>query len=309
MTQSLSSLETCGSFWLSVASTIAWPTLLALASFLYINVTIVYNNISGGKIETSTIFGVLEQRNVAPALLIDKVSKGSIGGVCCGSTTTSASSSDFYRSESGAGSLLLLGNGYPVRNFNWSLNALDATNASVQLVRRLLKRAVQEEEKIAWSKIILSSIGFAFGLVGLLRDPKSIPTAFKTMFIRSAIPDIRVFLLFSTVASLLGFFCGAFAGLVSNAPSARQATGIVGPALNLLWTLLCLASFGVGCWQVNERRVAKETVWPMFIYWSPAAVQIAVDCCGFSPLAILAMAGVVSGIIGENKIACHGLRA
>ena len=302
---SFQSLEKCGSFWLSVAATIALPTLLALSAVFYVHVSVIYTHHSGGKVETSTIFGVIDQKSIAPGSL-DKPPSAGFSGACC-SSSTGTRVDDFYRgTEHGVGSFALLVGGYPVRNFNWALNSENATNAGVQLMRKLTKRAILEEESIGWSQIILSSIGFVFGLVGLLRDPTTIPLAFKAMFIPSTVPDIRVFLLGSTLASLLGFLGGAVAGLASHAPSAKEAANKVhNVALWFLWSLLCMASFGIGCWQINTRRVAKETVWPMFIYWAPAAMSVQVSCCGINAFPVFAMVGVALAIVAENKIACH----
>ena len=40
----------------------------------------------------------------------------------------------------------------------------------------------------------------------------------------------------------------------------------------------------------------------MFIYWTLATSLIGVNICGIDPLPLLAMAGVVLGIIGEDNI-------
>src|SRR6202044_973701 len=115
-------------------------------------------------------------------------------------------------------------------------------------------RPVLEEENISWSKIAISTFGFLFGLVGLLRDPSSLPAGVKAMFIAGVVPDIRVFLLANTVATVISFLFGLITGLISRAPSARRASRIISVTLMVLWFLLCLASFGVGCWQINTRR-------------------------------------------------------
>ena len=64
---SLQSFETCGSFWLSVASTIAWPTLLAVLSIFYTRITVTYNLNRGGKIEQKTLLGVVDHKFIAPS--------------------------------------------------------------------------------------------------------------------------------------------------------------------------------------------------------------------------------------------------
>jgi len=304
---SLQSIEKCGSFWVSVAATIAWPTLLALLAFFYIEGTITYSSESGGKTELSSIFGVIHQQDIAPGGL-NETSNGITGSCCAGTQSNSVSngySNTVYYKESGFGSLALFLIGYPIRNFNWVVNSTESTSSGVQLARKIVRREILEEERIGWSKMIISLIGFVFGLVGLLKDPTSIPKGFKTMFDSGTVPDIRVFLLASTVASVLGFMSGAFTGLISRAPSARGAARIVGSVWGIVWSLLCLASFGVGCWQVNTRRIGRQSVWPMFIYWAPASTLLDVSLCGINPFVIFGIAGVILGIIGENQVACH----
>jgi len=301
---SLQSIEKCGLFWVSVAATIAWPTLLASLLFFYTESAITYSRESGGKTELSSFFGVIHQEDIAP---------GGLGtGSCCTDTQSNSVSdgdsnmSDMvYLIEYGFGNFALFLKGYPIRNFNWVVNSTESTSSGVQLARKIVRREILEEERIGWSKMIISLIGFVFGLVGLLKDPTSIPKGFKTMFDSGTVPDIRVFLLASTVASVLGFMSGAFTGLISRAPSARGAARIVGSVWGIVWSLLCLASFGVGCWQVNTRRIGRQSVWPMFIYWAPASTLLDVSLCGINPFVIFGIAGVILGIIGENQVACH----
>jgi hypothetical protein len=211
----------------------------------------------------------------------------------------------FNMVEAGFGSLQLFASGYPILNFCWPKTGSDALNTSVQLVRKMIRRPVLEEENISWSKIAISTVGFVFGLVGLFRDPSSLPAGVKAIFDAGVVPDIRVFLLANTVTSVISFFSGLIVGLISRAPSASRASRIIETTLQVIWSLLCLTLFGVGCWQINTRRTRKESVWPMFIYWAPATSLINVNICGIDPLPLLAMAGVVLGIIGENNISCR----
>ena len=201
--------------------------------------------------------------------------------------------------------LRLLLSGYPIRNFSWVDTGDDTLNTSVQLIRKMIRRPVLEEENISWSNIVISTIGFIFGLVGLLRDPSSIPKGVQSMFVAGVVPNIQAFLLAKTVITVLSFLIGLVVGLISRAPSARQVTPAVSSTLSTIWFLLCLASFSVGCWQIDTRRRANESVWPMFIYWAPATTVVKINCCGLQPIQLLGMAGVVLGIVGENNIACR----
>lgn len=142
---------------------------------------------------------------------------------------------------------LLLG-GYPIRNFSWVDTGYDTLNTSVQLIRKMIWRPVLEEENISWSNIVISIIGFIFGLVGLLCDPSSVPKGVQSMFVAGVVPNIQVFLLAKTVITILSFLIGLIIGFISRAPSARQVAPIVSSSLRAIWLLLCLASFGVGCW-------------------------------------------------------------
>ena len=302
---SLQSLETCGSFWLSVASTMAWPTLLTALGFIYMKVTLTYDHLEGGKLERETILGVADHYVIAPGAITDPPQMGSLTGGCFSTSQSTSSGADISMADAGFGSLQLFITGYPILNFCWPKTGDEALHTSVQLVRKIIRRPVLEEENIGWSKIAISTVGFLFGLVGLLRDPSSLPVGVKAMFNEGVVPDIRVFLLANTVATVISFFFGLITGLISRAPSARRGSRIISRMLKLIWSLLCLALFGVGCWQVNTRRTRKESVWPMFIYWAPAASMIEVSICGIDPIKLFAMAGVLLGVIGENNIICR----
>ena len=302
---SLQSLETCGSFWFSVASTMAWPTFLTAVGFIYLKANLTYRYHEGGKLERETILGVVDHYAIAPGTIINHPQLGILSGGCFTHFQSISSGSDFSMVEVGFGSIQLFTSGYPILNFRWPQTGDDALHSSVQLVRKMIRRPVLEEENISWSKIAISTIGFVFGFVGLLRNPSSLPAGVKAMFTAGVVPDIRVFLLANTVTSVINFFIGLLIGLISHAPSARLASRIMSRILKILWSLLCLVSFGVGCWQINTRRTTKESVWPMFIYWAPATSMIDVNICGIDPTKLLAMAGVLLGIIGENNISCR----
>ena len=302
---SFQSLEACGSFWLSVASTMAWPTFLTAVGFIYLKVKLTYGYHEGGKLERETILGVVDHHAIAPGAITDPPELNGLSGGCFTSSQSISGGSDFNMVESGFGSLQLFTSGFPILNFRWPKTGDDALQSSVQLVRKMIRRPVLEEENISWSKIAISTVGFVFGLVGLLRTPSSLPTGVKAMFIAGVVPDIRVFLLANTVTSVINFFIGLITGLISRAPSAHQACRIMSRTLITIWSILCLASFGIGCWQINTRSTRKESVWPMFIYWAPATSMINVNICGIDPIQLLAMAGVVLGIIGENNISCR----
>ena len=283
----------------------AWPTFLTVVGFIYMKVTLTYGYHDGGKIERETILGVVDHYFIVPGAFTEPPQFGGLSGGCFASSRSSEGGQDFTMVETGFGTLRLFSSGYPILNFCWPKTGNDTLNTSVQLVRKMIRRPVLEEENISWSKIAISTIGFLFGLVGLFRDPSSLPAGVKAMFIAGVVPDIRVFLLANTVTSVVSFFSGLIVGLISRAPSASRASRIVQPTLTVIWSLLCLALFGIGCWQINMRRTRKESVWPMFIYWAPATTIISIDICGMDPLPLLAMAGVVLGIIGENNISCR----
>lgn len=302
---SFQSLETCGSFWLSVASTMAWPTFLTAVGFIYLKVTLTYGYHDGGKLERETLIGVVDHHVIDPGAFAEPPDFGGLSSGCCVSSQSSIGGPGFSVVEAGFGSLQLFASGYPILNFCWPKTGSDALNTSVQLVRKIIRRPVLEEENISWSKIAISTFGFVFGLVGLFRNPSSLPAGVKAMFVAGVVPDIRVFLLANTVTLVISFFFGLIVGLISRSPSATRASRIVQPTLRVLWSLLCLALFGVGCWQINTRRIRNESVWPMFIYWAPATSMINVNICGIDPLPLLAMTGVVLGIIGENNISCR----
>ena len=296
--------ETCGSFWFSVASTMAWPTFLTAISIFYMSATLVYGYENGGNLERATLLGVVDHHDIAPGAYVGPLRSIRLTGGCISSSQSSADGLGFCIHEVGFGNLQLFLSGYPILNFCWSKTGNDALNAGVQLVRKMILRPVLKEENISWSKIAISIFGFVFGLVGLFHNLSSLPAGVKSMFIAGVVPDIRIFLLTNTVTSAISFITGLIVGLISRSPSATKASSIVQPMLTL-WTLLCFASFGVGCWQINTRRIRKESVWPMFIYWAPATSMINVNICGIDPLPFLAMTGVVLGIIGENNISCH----
>ena len=333
---SLQSFETCGSFWLSVASTIAWPTLLAVLSIIYTRITVTYNLNRGGKIEQKTLLGVVDHRFIAPSPATMQLptsstrsraipshyyithststrTNRSYSWCCCltGWSTSTATSTTGLRhgtytmDQWSYLDLRLLLGGYPIRNFSWVDTGDVTLKTGVQLIRLIIGRPVLEDEIISGSKIVISIIGFIFGLVGLLRDPSSIPRSVQSMFVAGIVPNIKVFPLANTVITVLSFLIGLIIGLISRAPSARQVAPIFSSTLVVIWFLLCLASFGVGCWQIDMRRRAKESVWPMFIYWAPAATVVKAKLCGLQPIPLLGMVGVVMGIAGENNIACR----
>ena len=302
---SFQSLETCGSFWLSVASTMAWPTFLTAVGFIYLKVKLTYGHHEGGKLERKTLLGVVDHHAIAPGAITNPPQLSGLSGGCFTSSHSISGGSDISMVEAGFGSIQLLTSGFPILNFRWPKTGDDALHSSVQLVRKMIRRPVLEEENISWSKIAISTVGFLFGLVGLLRNPSSLPAGVKAMFTAGVVPDIRVFLLANTITTVISFFIGLITGLISRAPSAHRASRIMSGTLMIIWSLLCLASFGVGCWQINTRRTTKESVWPMFIYWAPATSMINFDICGIDPIQLLAMAGVVLGIIGENNISCR----
>lgn len=301
--------EQCGSFWLSVASTIAWPTLLTLLAFFYLKGTLTYSRADGGKLEYSTIVGVVDHRSIGPGQL-----NGTPEGIvpaCCTTYSSAAWSTEgetnsINHEETGFGSFGLLLEGYPIRSFVWITNSEEALSSSVQLVRKIFKKPVLAEEEISISKLIISLIGFVFGLVGLLRNPREIPDALRTIFDKGAIPDIRVFLLFSTVASVSSFILGILTSLVTlKQPTARLAAWKTKLVASIFWAIVCVVSFVVGCIQINDRRQTHRPVWPMFIYWAPSLTIVNVNICGLTPLIILAMVGVVLGIVAENQLACQ----
>jgi len=303
---SFQSFETCGFFWLSVASTMAWPTFLTVVGFIYLKATLTYGYQDGGKLERETILGVVDHYAIVPGTIEEPPKVGGLVGGCFVTSQSSVGDGQGINMvETGFGSFQLFASGYPILNFCWPKTGRDTLNTSVQLVRKMIRRPVLEEENISWSKIAISTVGFVFGLVGLFRDPSSLPAGVKAMFAAGVVPDIRVFLLANTVTSVISFFFGLVVGLISRAPSASRASRIVQPTLTVIWSLLCLALFGIGCWQINTRRTTKTSVWPMFIYWAPATSIISVNICGIDPLPLLAMAGVVLGIIGENNISCR----
>ena len=283
----------------------AWPTFLTAVGFIYLKVKLTYGYYEGGKLERETILGVVDHRAIVPGSFAEPPHFGGLSGGCCASSQSDIGGPGFTMDEAGFGSFQLLASGYPIGSFCWPKTGSDALNTSVQLVRKMIRRPVLEEENISWSKIAISTVGFVFGLVGLFRNPSSLPAGVKAMFIAGVVPDIRVFLLANTVTSVISFFSGLITGLISRAPSASRASRIVSPTLTTIWSLLCVALFGVGCWQINTRRTRNESVWPMFIYWAPATSLINVNICGIDPIPFLAMAGVVLGIIGENNISCR----
>lgn len=259
--------------------------------------------------EYSTVVGVVDHRSIAPGQLND-TPEGIVPSCCttysAASWTTEDSVHSINHEETGFGSLGLLLDAYPIRSFVWITNSEEALSSSVQLVRKILKKPVLAEEEISVSKLIISLIGFVFGLVGLLRHPHEIPDALRTIFTRGAVPDIRVFLLLSTVASVSSFVLGILTGLITlKQPTARLATWRIKLVLSIFWAIVCVISFVVGCIQINDRRVTHKSVWPMFIYWAPSLTIVHVNICGLTPLNILAMVGVVLGIVAENQLACQ----
>ena len=286
----------------------AWPTFLTALGIFYIQVTLTYWYHKGGKLERATLLGVVDHHVIPPEDIVEPPQSIHSMRLYAGCVSTSHLTVDeigFSKVEIGFGSIQLLTSGYPILNFCWSKTGGEALNTSVQLVRKMIGRPVLEEENISRSKIAISIFGFVFGLVGLFHNPSSLPAAVKSMFIAGVVPDIRVFLLANTITSVISFFSGLVLGLISRSPSATRASRIVEPILKALWSLLCLASFGVGCWQINTRRIRKESVWPMFIYWAPTTSIVNGEICGIDVFPFLAMAGVLLGIIAENNISCR----
>ena len=283
----------------------AWPTFLTALGIFYMQITLTYWYREGGKLERATLLGVVDHHVILPGAIVEPPRLIRLNAGYVSFSHLNVYEMGFTKVEMGFGSLQLFASGYPILNFCWSKTGGEALNTGVQLVRKLIRRPVLEEENISLSKIAISIFGFVFGLVGLFRNPSSLPAAVKSMFIAGVVPDIRVFLLANTVTSVISFFSGIVVGLISRSPSATLASRFVEPILKALWKLLCLASFGVGCWQINTRRIRTESVWPMFIYWAPATSIVNGEICGIDVFAFLAMAGVLLGIIGENNISCR----
>ena len=283
----------------------AWPTFLTVLGILYMRLTLTYGYRDGGKLERATLLGVVDHHVIPSGAIVEPPRSIKLSAGCISTSHLSVDETGFRKVEMGFGSIQLFSSGYPILNFCWPKTGGEALNTGVQLVRKMIGRPVLEEENISRSKIAISAFGFVFGLVGLFRNPSSLPAAVKSMFIAGVVPDIRVFLLANTVTSVISFFSGIVVGLISRSPSATLASRFVEPILKALWKLLCLASFGVGCWQINTRRIRKESVWPMFIYWAPTTSIVNGEICGIDVFAFLAMAGVLLGIIGENNISCR----
>ena len=283
----------------------AWPTFLTVLGILYMRLTLTYGYRDGGKLERATLLGVVDHHVIPSGAIVEPPRSIKLSAGCISTSHLSVDETGFRKVEMGFGSIQLFSSGYPILNFCWPKTGGEALNTGVQLVRKMIGRPVLEEENISRSKIAISAFGFVFGLVGLFHNPSSLPAGVKSMFIAGVVPDIRVFLFVNTVTSVISFFSGLVVGLISRSPSASRASRIVQLTLTILWSLLCLASFGVGCWQINTRRIRKESVWPMFIYWTPATSTININICGIDPLPLLAMTGVVLGIIGENNISCR----
>ena len=283
----------------------AWPTFLTVLGILYMRLTLTYGYRDGGKLERATLLGVVDHHVIPSGAIVEPPRSIKLSAGCISTSHLSVDETGFRKVEMGFGSIQLFSSGYPILNFCWPKTGSEALNTGVQLVRKMIGRPVLEEENISRSKIAISAFGFVFGLVSLFHNPSSLPAGVKSMFIAGVVPDIRVFLFVNTVTSVISFFSGLVVGLISPSPSASRASRIVQLTLTILWSLLCLASFGVGCWQINTRRIRKESVWPMFIYWTPATSTININICGIDPLPLLAMTGVVLGIIGENNISCR----
>ncbi|GJJ06032.1 hypothetical protein Clacol_000219 [Clathrus columnatus] len=283
--------EQCGMFWLSVASMIAWPTFLTLVTFIYSRGSVTYTKDDGGKFEYSMVLGTSPASPTQHAPM-----EPSNGG-------------QYYLSytEAGYGSLALLLDAYPIRNFLWTVNSNETIDSSVQLVRRALGRNILPEEEISISHLVVTSIDFILRLVGLLLDRENIFNSVRTMFTGGVVPDIRVFLLGSTIASVMAFMLGTLTCLfTASQPSARKATRKTRLVLAIVWDILCLVSFAVGCWQIDSRRRAHQSIWPMFIYWTPSTSFIGLRIFGFNVSKVLGMIGVVLGVIARNELVCYG---
>ena len=100
---SLQSLETCGSFWLSVASTMAWPTFLTAVSLIYLKVKLTYVDDEGGKLERETLLGVVDHITIAPGTINELPRSGGLSGGCFTSSQSSMGGSGFSVDEAGFG--------------------------------------------------------------------------------------------------------------------------------------------------------------------------------------------------------------
>jgi hypothetical protein len=165
-----------------MASTIGWPTLLTVCAFIYIHVRIVYSYAHGGTIHFSTIGGLtVEERRLPPNIDID-LSSINLTGACCAATHTYEGGDLRVANEAGYGSLALTST-YPIKGFDCPGNNTDAMNAGCQLVRRMLKLPILEDE-MAWTKMLISLIGFVLGIVGLARDPAAVPRSMRAIFVK-----------------------------------------------------------------------------------------------------------------------------
>ena len=116
---------------------------------------------------------------IGPDAFAEPPEFGGLSDCCCASFQSNIGGSGFSMHETGFGSLQLFASGYPILNFSWPKSGSDALNTSVQLVRKIIRRPVLDEENISWSKIAISTFGFVFGLVGLFRNSSSLPAGVK----------------------------------------------------------------------------------------------------------------------------------
>ncbi|KAF8491261.1 hypothetical protein JB92DRAFT_2835686 [Gautieria morchelliformis] len=165
--------------------------------------------------------------------------------------------------ESACGSFTFLST-YPTRGFDWYTNNVDAINAGCQLVRRMIKRLILEEEENKDARFVN----------------------------RLCLGD----------TSLTGYLTGiAFGFCTYRQTSAKSAVAYPTIFWKVVWVTLSLVSFGIGCWQIDGKRKLKESVLGMFIYWVPAVTLMDIDVCGFNVFGLLGIVGTVLGIISGNE--------
>ena len=202
---------------------------------------------------------------------------------------------DMTREEVGCGSFQLFTGDYPILNFCLPKTGNDALQMSVQLVRKIIRRPVLERENITCSKIVISTIGFVFGLVGLLRNPSSLPAGVKAIFIAGVVHP-------SFPSCQYRHFNHQFLHRrhYRTHQSSSLSQSSIGYRLIMYVDINMVATLFSFVW----RWMLADP----FIYWAPAAMKL--DCniniCGIrivNPIPILAMTGVVLGI-RENAISC-----
>ncbi|KIJ37549.1 hypothetical protein M422DRAFT_69261 [Sphaerobolus stellatus SS14] len=331
----------CSSFYLAVFATLSLPIVFALLFLFYAHASLTYSHTIGGKIERGTLFGIVEHHTLTPGSIDvpgtpadpekdpepPKFLTGGRGRGLTGAWWKSTRLSSYYNSngrlgyiqyqEAGTGSLLLFLTGFPIRRFAWWINFETGMDISMQMLKKLRRVEQLEEERISQSNYVLSALVLIFALIGLLEEPRTLPRAVKNVFTARSTPDIRVFLFASIVASITGFIVGLFLGCIPNRRLDGEGPGpkhwnwtVRGRRVSLItllampWILLAFVSFGIGCWQVNERRIVGERVWPAFIYWAPAMLLPNWHTWGFDPFALFGMVCVLLGIIGQGEIVC-----